>query len=47
MKPSERPTAQEILDKMFIGLDEGYLQIEARYIKEENENMIKKIDDIQ
>ena len=45
-KPSNRPTAQEILDRcdMFTGLEEeGYLEIEAKYIKEENENLRKKI----
>ena len=45
-KPSNRPTAQEILDRcdIFTGLEEeGYLEIEAKYIKEENENLRKKI----
>jgi len=29
-----------------MGLDESYLEIEARYLKEENENLKKKIDEI-
>jgi hypothetical protein len=31
---------------MFLGEDEGYLEIETRYIKDENEKMQKKVDDI-